>query len=42
MDKTKQFGADDRVRIDIPDEQDPDFTTYHGAQTPLLPKRHGP
>ena len=31
MDKTKQFGAGDRVRIDIPDEQDPDFTTYHGV-----------
>lgn len=28
MDKTKQFGAGDRVRIDIPDERDPDFAPF--------------
>lgn len=26
----KQFSEGDRVRIDIPDEQDPDHATYHG------------
>lgn len=26
----KQFAEGDRVRIDIPDEQDPDHDTYHG------------
>lgn len=25
----KQFSKGDRVRIDIPDEQDPDHVTYH-------------
>lgn len=26
----KQFAAGGRVRIDIPDEHDPDYTAYHG------------
>lgn len=26
----KRFDVGDRVRVDIPDEADPDFDTYHG------------
>lgn len=26
----KRFHAGDRVRIDIPDERDPDYAVYHG------------
>lgn len=26
----QRFGSEDRVRIDIPDESDPDHDQYHG------------
>jgi len=32
----KRFEEGDRVRIDIPDETDPDFDRYHGERGSVL------
>jgi ribosomal protein L21E len=31
-----EFGQGDRVRIDIPDETDPDYAHFHGQQGTIL------